>query len=76
MLRFVGSTGSISFAGWNYRVGNPFRGRQVEVAIVGKTLQISLDDAVVKRHPIRHDRTKEFGAFSTPTGRPRNRRPA
>jgi len=76
VLRFVGSTGSISFAGWNYRVGNPFRGRQVEVAIVGKTLQISLDDAVVKRHPIRHDRTKEFGAFSTPTGRPRNRRPA
>jgi transposase InsO family protein len=76
VLRFVGSTGSISFAGWNYRVGNPFRGRQVEVAIVGKTLQISLDGAVVKRHPIRHDRTKEFGAFSTPTGRPRNRRPA
>ena len=63
VLRFVGSTGSISFAGWSYRVGNPFHGRQVEVAIVGKTLQISLDDAVVKRHPIRHDRTKEFGAF-------------
>jgi hypothetical protein len=28
----------------------------------------------VKTHPIRHDRSKEFGAFSTPNGRPRNRK--
>jgi hypothetical protein len=28
----------------------------------------------VKEHPIRHDRSKEFGAFSMPNGRPRNRK--
>jgi len=31
---------------------------------------------VVRVHPIRHDRTKEHGAFATPNGRPRKARPA
>ena len=73
--RVVDCSGSVSFAGWPYRVGNPFKGSQVEVAIVNNSVEISLDGVVVKTHPIRHDRSKEYGAFSTPQGRPRNRKP-
>jgi hypothetical protein len=74
VIRVVDTSGSVSFAGWSYRVGNPYRGASVEVAIVGRSVQISYQGAVVKEHPIRHDRSKEFGAFSTPNGRPRNRK--
>lgn len=73
--RVVDSSGSVSFAGWTYRVGNPFKGSQVDVAIVNSSVEISLDGVVLKTHPVRHDRSKEFGAFSTPRGRPRNRKP-
>ena len=73
--RIVDTSGSVSFAGWPYRVGNPFKGSQVDVAIVNNSVEISLDGVVVKTHPIRHDRAKEYGAFSTPQGRPRNRKP-
>jgi hypothetical protein len=74
VIRVVDTSGSVSFAGWSYRVGNPYRGASVTVAIVGRAVQISYQGAVVKEHPIRHDRSKEFGAFSTPNGRPRNRK--
>lgn len=40
------------------------------VTIVGNTVQISIDGQLVKTHPIRHDRTKEHGAFANPQGRP------
>jgi Integrase core domain len=63
--------GTVSFAGTPYRVGNRFRRRSVEVAIVAGSLQISVDGRVVKVHPIRHDPAKEHGAFANPTGRPR-----
>jgi hypothetical protein len=75
VTRVVDGSGQVSFAAHTYRVGNPYRRLQVEVAIVNNTVQISYEGAVVKTHPIRHDRSKEFGAFSTPNGRPRNRRP-
>ena len=74
VVRVVDTSGSVSFAGWNYRVGNPYKGLSVEVAIVNRSVQISYEGAVLKNHPIRHDRAKEFGAFSTPNGRPRNRK--
>jgi hypothetical protein len=67
VLRLVDTTGSISFAGKGYRVCNPHRGRHVEVAIVDDQVQISLDGDLLKTHPIRHDRTKEHGAYATPT---------
>lgn len=73
VLRIVDGSGSVSFAGWSYRVGNAFKRRQVEVAIVDKRVQLSLDGKVIKTHPIRHDRTKEHGAFTTPRGRPRKK---
>jgi transposase InsO family protein len=75
VLRLVDTTGSISFAGTGYRVGNPHRGRHVEVAIVDDHVQISLHGELLKTHPIRHDRTKEHGAYATPHGR-RNPRPS
>jgi len=72
--RAVDNSGSVSFAGHPYRAGNPYRGLMVDVAIVNSSVQISYEGAVVKIHPIRHDRSKEFGAFSTPNGRPHNRK--
>jgi hypothetical protein len=75
VIRVVDTSGSVSFPGWTYRVGNPYKGSSVTVAIVNRSVEISYQGAVVKTHPIRHDRSKEFGAFSTPKGRPRNKRP-
>jgi hypothetical protein len=41
------------------------------VAVVGGSVQISLDGRVVRVHPVRHDPAKEHGAFASPNGRPR-----
>jgi hypothetical protein len=70
VLRKVGSGGEISFAGTNYRVGNGHRFEQVEVRVVGDTVEISQDGRLIRTHAARHDRSKEHGAFSTPAGRP------
>jgi hypothetical protein len=69
--RKVDSSGYVSFAGVTYRVGNPYRRQQVEVRVVGATVQISVGGAVVRTHPVKHDRDKEHGAFANPGGRPR-----
>jgi transposase InsO family protein len=71
VLRRVDSSGSVSFAGSGYRVGNRYRGRTIGVRLVGDTVQITLDDTLLRTHRARHDKTKEFGALGTPTGRPR-----
>jgi hypothetical protein len=71
VLRMVDRSGGISFAGCNYRVGNPYRLKQVEVRVVGETVQISFGGKLVRTHVARHDRSKEHGAFATPRGRPR-----
>jgi len=68
--RKVGSGGAISFAGTDYRVGNGHRFEQVEVCLVGDTVEISQGGRIIKTHAARHDRSKEHGAFSTPNGRP------
>ena len=69
-VRKVDRNGSVSFAGANYRVGNAFRGRQVEVSLAGDTVQIWSDDRIIRTHAARHDRRKEHGAFANPGGRP------
>ena len=74
VTRSVDGGGSISFAGAGYRVGRSWARRSVEVAIVASSVQISANGKVIRVHPIRHDRSKEYGAFSTPKGRPRNRK--
>jgi hypothetical protein len=70
VLRKVGSSGEVSFAGTAYRVGNAHRGEQVEVRLVGDTVEISQHGRLLRTWPARHDRSREHGAFSTPTGRP------
>jgi len=70
VLRKVGSNGEVSFAGTGYRVGNAHRGQQVEVRLVGDTVEISQQGRLLRSWPARHDRSREHGAFSTPGGRP------
>jgi transposase InsO family protein len=76
VTRVVDSSGYVSFAGTNYRVGNRWRGRPAQVCIVAGSVQLSIDGQIVRMHPIRHDRAKEHGAFATPNGRPRHRQDA
>lgn len=71
VLRKVDSSGAVSFAGTSYRVGNAYKRRQVQVAVVGDSVQISLDGRVLRTHKAVHDPAKEHGAFATPAGRPR-----
>jgi hypothetical protein len=61
---------NISFAGTSYRVGRANRRRQVQLAIVGDVVEISSGGEVIRTHPIRHDRSREHGAFANPGGRP------
>jgi len=61
----------VSFAGTSYRVGKTFARRQVQVAVVGGAVEISVGEELIRTHPIRHDRTREHGALANPGGRPR-----
>ena len=74
MKRVVDNNGDVSFAGTMYRAGRPWRGKQVEVSIVAGSVQIAYAGTIVRTHAIRHDRTKEHGAYATPHGRPRKPR--
>jgi transposase InsO family protein len=71
VTRKVDSSGNVSFAGTNYRAGSKFTRRQVQVAVVGDTVEISIGEELIRSHPIRHDRTREHGALANPGGRPR-----
>ena len=71
VIRSVDASGSISFAGASYRVGRSWGRSSVEVAIVAGSVQISANGKVIRVHQIRHDRSKEHGAFASPKGRPR-----
>jgi hypothetical protein len=71
VLRKVDSSGSVSFAGCGYRVGNRYAGQVVGVRVVAETVQIAQDGLLLRTHRTRHDKTKEFGALGNPTGRPR-----
>jgi hypothetical protein len=71
VTRKVDGSGNVSFAATAYRVGNPFRGRQVQVTIIDRTVQISIGEEIIRTHKARHDRTREHGALANPGGRPR-----
>src|SRR5205085_3012557 len=71
VTRLADSCGTVSFAGTPYRVGRSWARTSIEVTIVGGSVQLSKDGKVIRVHPIRHDRSKELGAFATPNGRPR-----
>ena len=70
VTRKVDSSGNVSFAGTNYRAGNKYRRRQVQVAVVGDAVEISIGTELIRTHPVRHDRTREHGALANPGGRP------
>lgn len=42
VTRKVDSSGNVSFAGTNYRIGNTYRRQQVEVRVIGDTVEISV----------------------------------
>jgi transposase InsO family protein len=71
VTRKVDSSGNVCFAGTNYRVGSKYRRRQVQVAVVGETVEISIGEELIRTHSVRHDRTREHGALANPGGRPR-----
>jgi transposase InsO family protein len=70
VTRKVDTTGKVCFAGASYRVGSPYKRRQVQVAVVGDTVEISIGNELIRSHPVRHDRTREHGALANPGGRP------
>jgi hypothetical protein len=45
--------------------------RQVQVAVVDDTVEISIGKELIRVHPVRNDRTREHGALANPGGRPR-----
>ena len=48
----------------------------IDVCIVAASVQLSKDGQVIRVHPIRHDRSRELGAFANPEGRPRRKNSA
>ena len=70
VTRKVDSSGNVCFAGANYRVGTAYRRRQVQVAVVGDIVEISVGEQLIRTHPVSHDRTREHGALANPGGRP------
>jgi transposase InsO family protein len=70
VTRKVDSSGCVCFAATNYHVGQKYRRRQVQVAVVGDTVEISIGRELIRSHPVRHDRTREHGALANPGGRP------
>jgi transposase InsO family protein len=70
VTRKVDSSGNVCFAGASYRAGNAWRRRQVQVAVVGDTVEISIGNELIRSWPVRHDRTREHGALANPGGRP------
>jgi transposase InsO family protein len=70
VTRKVDSTGSVCFAATSYQVGSKYRRRQVQVAVVGDTVEISVGNELIRSHKVKHDRTREHGALANPGGRP------
>jgi transposase InsO family protein len=71
VTRLADSSGSVSFAAVMYRAGRAWRGQSIDVTIVAGSVQLSQGGKVIRVHPIRHDRSRELGAFANPKGRPR-----
>lgn len=70
VTRKVDTSGNVCFAGTNYRVGSTYQRRQVQVAVVGDTVEISVGNERIRSHKAKHDRTREHGALANPGGRP------
>jgi hypothetical protein len=65
-----------SFAWTPYASGRRWARQAIDVTIVGGSLQLSKDGKVIRVHPIRHDHSRELGAFASPQGRDRRKNSA
>jgi transposase InsO family protein len=76
VTRLANADGTITFAGTEYRAGRSWARTFLDVTIVAGSVQLSKDGKVIRVHPIRHDRTRELGAFANPQGRARRKNSA
>lgn len=72
---FADGAGVISFAGTPYAAGRRWARQAIDVTIVAVSVQLSKDGKVIRVHPIRHDRSREPGAFANPKDDPAARTP-
>jgi hypothetical protein len=66
----------VTFAGTTYTAGRRWANASIDVTIVAGAVQLSKDGKLIRVHPIRHDRSRELGAFANPKGRPRRKNSA
>ena len=72
VTRLADGSGTVSFAGAAYSCGRRWARHSFEVSIVAGSVQLaSSAGTIIPLHPIRHDRTRELGAFANPNGRNR-----
>jgi len=76
VTRLADGAGVVSFAATPYACGRRWARQAVDVTIVAGSVQLSKDGKVIRVHPIRHDRSRELGAFANPQGRPRRKNSA
>jgi transposase InsO family protein len=74
VIRKVDPHGDVSFAAARYPVGPRHAGKDMEVRLVGDTVQIYLGGTLIRTHEARHDPSKLHGAFGVPGGRPRKKK--
>ena len=76
VTRLADGAGVVSFAGTPYACGRRWaRSRSTSPSSPGRCSS-SRDGKVIRIHPIRHDRSRELGAFANPKGRPRRKNSA
>jgi transposase InsO family protein len=76
VTRLADGGGVVSFAGTPYACGRRWARTPIDVSIVAGSVQLSKDGKLIRVHPIRHDRSRELGAFANPKGRPRRKNSA
>jgi len=76
VTRLASGADVVSFAGTDYPCGRSWARQSIDVSIVAGSVQRSRDGTVIRVHPIRHDRSRELGAFANPKGRPRRKNSA
>ena len=76
VTRLADGAGVVSFAGTPTVPGARWARTAIDVSIVAGSVQLSKDGKVIRVHPIRHDRSRELGAFANPKGRPRRKNSA
>jgi transposase InsO family protein len=76
VTRLANHDGQVTFAGTTYRAGRMWARAFIDVTIVAGSVQLSKDGKVIRVHPIRHDRSRELGAFANPKGRARRKNSA